>query len=39
MPLFHRELRSTSGAAATMDFERDDLTAMRVEVARFIGAL
>jgi hypothetical protein len=39
MPRFHIELRSTSHVATTLEVDRDDLAAVRVEVARFVGEL
>lgn len=39
MPRFHVELRSTSHVATTLDVDTDDLTAVRVEVARFVREL
>ena len=39
MPRFHIELRSKSHVATTVDLNRDDLTAVRIEVARFVGEL
>ena len=39
MPIFHLELRSTSHVASTLEIERDDLDAVRVEVAQFVGEL
>jgi hypothetical protein len=39
MARFHIELRSTSHVASTLQIEKDDLTAVRVEVAAFVGEL
>ena len=39
MPRFHIELRSTSHVATTLKIERDDLAALRIEVAQFVGEL
>ncbi len=39
MPRFHIELRSTSHVASMLEIEREDLEAVRVEVARFVGEL
>jgi hypothetical protein len=39
VPRFNIELRSTSHVAATVAIERDDLTGVRIEVARFVGEL
>lgn len=39
MPNFHIELRSETHVRETMVVEKDDLTAARIEVAKFVGAL
>lgn len=39
MPRFHIELRSTSHVASTVEIDRDDLEAVRIEVATFVGEL
>ena len=39
MPSYNIELRSISHVATTLEVERDDLTALRVEVASFVGEL
>jgi hypothetical protein len=36
---YHIELRSTSHVASTVKVDRDDLDALRVEVACFVGEL
>jgi hypothetical protein len=36
---YNIELRSLSHVSTTLEVERDDLTALRVEVARFVGEL
>lgn len=39
MPLYHIELRTADRVWDTIDVERDDQTALRIEVARFVGEL
>lgn len=39
MSLYHLELRSVDRVWETLDVEREDLTALRVEMARFVGQL
>lgn len=39
MPTFHINVRTASHIAQTVDVERDDHTALRVELARFVGEL
>lgn len=39
MPLYHIELRTADRVWDTVDMERDDLTALRIEMAKFVGQL
>ena len=39
MPRFHIELRSRSHVATTVEIDRDGLTALRIEVAQFVGEI
>lgn len=39
VPHFHIELRSTSHVTTTVETEQDNLRALRVEVAQFVGEL
>ncbi len=39
MPHYNINLRTASSIADTWPVERDDLTALRVEVARFVGEM
>jgi hypothetical protein len=39
MPSYHIELRTASKVWDTLDVERDDLTALRIEMARFVGQM
>lgn len=39
MARYNIELRSLSHVATTLEVERDDLTGLRIEVARFVGEL
>ncbi|HMJ07289.1 MAG TPA: hypothetical protein VK474_13600 [Chthoniobacterales bacterium] len=39
MPRYNIELRTISHVATTLEVDRDDLTELRVEVARFVGEL
>jgi hypothetical protein len=39
MPRYHIELRTESYVATTLDVDRDDLTELRIEMARFVGQL
>jgi hypothetical protein len=39
VPLFHIELRNETTVRETLTVERDDHTALREEVARFVGEL
>jgi hypothetical protein len=39
MPRYHIELRTQSHVATTLDVDREDLTELRVEMARFVGEL
>lgn len=39
MALYHIALRTESHVAEALEVERDDLTALRVELARFVGEL
>jgi len=39
VPRYNIELRTISHVATTLEVDRDDLTELRVEVARFVGEL
>ena len=39
MPLYHIELRAADRVWETLDVERDDLAALRLEMATFVGDL
>jgi hypothetical protein len=39
MPLYNIELRSESHVATTLQVDRDDADALRIEVAKFVGEL
>jgi hypothetical protein len=39
MPKYHINIRTESHIATTVDVERDDHTALRIELARFVGEL
>ncbi len=39
MPKFHIALRTESTVSDTLDIERDNLTDLRVELARFVGEM
>ncbi|MCW3796313.1 hypothetical protein OMW55_00615 [Sphingomonas sp. BN140010] len=39
MPLYHIQLRTESHVQTALDVERDDLTALRKELAQFVGRL
>jgi hypothetical protein len=39
MPRYHINIRTESHIAQTLDVERDDHTALRIELARFVGEL
>lgn len=39
MPSYHIELRTADQVWDTVDVERDDLEALRVEMAQFVGQL
>lgn len=39
MPKYHIELRTTDQVWETLKVERDDIAALRIEMARFVGEL
>jgi hypothetical protein len=39
MPSYHIELRTADQVWETLDVERDDVEALRIEMARFVGEL
>jgi len=39
LPKFHIALRTESTVSETLDIERDSLTDLRIELARFVGEL
>jgi hypothetical protein len=39
MPLYHIELRTAGQVWETLDVQRDDVPALRIEMARFVGEL
>jgi hypothetical protein len=39
MPIYHINIRTQSHIADTLDVERASLTALRIEMARFVGEL
>ncbi|WP_260597178.1 DUF6894 family protein [Sphingomonas endolithica] len=39
MPIYNINVRTESHIAASSEIERDDLTALRLEMARFVGEL
>ena len=39
MPIYHISVRTESHIADTLDVERESLTALRLEMARFVGEL
>jgi hypothetical protein len=39
MPRYHINMRTEAHIAQTLDAERDDHTALRIELARFVGEL
>jgi hypothetical protein len=39
MALYHIELRTADQVWETLDVERDDVTSLRIEMARFVGEL
>ena len=39
MPRYHIQLRTESHVQGALEVERDDLTALRIELARFVGDL
>ena len=39
MPIYHIALRTESHVGETLEIDRTDLTALRVELARFVGEL
>lgn len=39
MPNYHIELRTADQVWETLDVERDDIEALRIEMARFVGEL
>lgn len=39
MPLYHINVRTESHIATSVEVDRDDLKALRIEMARFVGEL
>ena len=39
MPRYHIEMRNVTHISQTLEVERDDLTALRIEVATFVGEM
>jgi hypothetical protein len=39
MPMYHINVRTESRIASTVDVERESLTELRIEMARYVGEL